>query len=138
MSRIGYSWICIALCSGIAFRSVAQTSGPTDLIADGAAVGEGAWKSSKSSPVQRWVVDVKRHDDGSLMGTVAIENSPLLSTGTLKGKLDGETLSGTVDDQSGAQALTFTGRMTDTGGCRGTYEDRTGEVGQWQWDGPFN
>jgi hypothetical protein len=40
-----------------------------------------------------------------------------------------------VTDETGNHVATFVGTRTADGGLQGTYQDRTGEVGHWSWDG---
>jgi hypothetical protein len=51
------------------------------------------------------------------------------------GQISGQSLTGNVVDDNGKQIVSFSGTITATG-ISGTYTDRTGETGNWSWDGP--
>jgi hypothetical protein len=98
--------------------------------------GEGAWKGREPSAAanQRWTLHVRRGADNSLRGQLTFLNSPLGATGTLEGRIVGDTITGTVSGDDGAELATITGVVTgDT--VRGTYRDREGGEGQWWWIG---
>ena len=82
---------------------------------------------------QRMMLRVRQSEDGTVAGSVQIAGSPLLRNGTLEGKIRGGFVTGVVKDESGEIAATFTGRVNPDGTMSGTYTDRTGEVGSWQW-----
>ncbi|MDX2170027.1 MAG: hypothetical protein SF182_23355 [Deltaproteobacteria bacterium] len=96
--------------------------------------GNGNWQRDGRT-AQRWDIDVTRRDDDSIEGRVTLSGSPLLRSGTLRGRLDGRRVAGSVCDDNGMQAATFVGVVTPSGVWQGTYQDRTGEVGRWSWDG---
>ena len=100
--------------------------------------GSGRWAAAgnKRGSLQRWSLNVERDDDGKLDGTVVIDNSPLLKSGVVGGSMHGRHLSGTIGDASGAEIAEFRGVIAPDG-VRGTYTDRTGETGEWVWDGPL-
>ena len=134
-----FGWLSIAFLVQLAFGSNARAQVvqvEREALAVGDSVGAGAWKAQGKieNPSQRWSVDVKRTADGSVSGQITVEDSPLLSSGTLVGKVEGQSIAGTINDDNGLQAATFSGRRSDSGTFRGTYEDRTGEVGTWEWD----
>ena len=98
--------------------------------------GDGEWKpAGKTQPTaQRWQLDVHRDEHGSLRGRIAVHGSALFSSGNVEGKVDGDTVRGTVRDDEGAEIASFTGKVSGSA-MSGTYTDRTGEVGSWEWDG---
>jgi hypothetical protein len=100
--------------------------------------GGGGWKPSAKAAVagQQWHVDALRATDNTLRGRVSLGGSPLAQAGNLVGQISGQRLSGNVVDDNGKQIASFTGTVTSTG-ISGTYTDRTGETGNWTWDGPL-
>jgi hypothetical protein len=58
-------------------------------------------------------------------------------SGTMKGRVEGSSVSGVILDDAGLHVATFTGKAYENGVFRGTYEDRTGEVGTWEWESPL-
>ena len=100
--------------------------------------GSGSWTpgGKQRRSLQRWSLRVERDDEGGLHGTVVVNDSPLLSSGVVRGALRGQHLSGTIADTSGNRIAEFRG-IISAGGVRGTYTDRTGETGDWIWDGPL-
>jgi hypothetical protein len=86
---------------------------------------------------QRWDIDVTRADDDSLSGRVRLAGSPLTRSGVLRGRIEGRRVEGSLSDEAGNHVATFVGTLTPTGGVQGTYQDRSGEVGRWSWDGQF-
>jgi hypothetical protein len=100
--------------------------------------GGGGWKPSAKAALagQQWHVDALRATDNTLRGRVSLGGSPLAHAGNLVGQISGQSLSGNVVDDTGKQIASFTGAITATG-ITGTYTDRTGETGNWSWDGPL-
>jgi hypothetical protein len=98
----------------------------------------GSWKTAgaRRRPLQRWSLDVVRAEGGDLTGYVVIDDSPLLTRGRVRGRLDGDTVSGIITDPKGDEAVRFTGAVVG-GRLRGTFVDRTGETGEWAWDAPL-
>jgi len=98
--------------------------------------GGGGWQGNADARrgVQRWDIDVTRADDDSLAGRVTVAGSPLVQSGTLRGVIDGRRVEGSITDEAGNHVATFVGTVTPSG-IQGTYQDRTGEVGRWTWDG---
>lgn len=96
--------------------------------------GNGNWQR-EGRGTQRWDIDVTRRSDESIEGRVTLTGSPLLRSGVLRGRLDGNRVAGSVSDDYGSQVATFVGVVMPSGTWQGTYQDRTGEVGRWSWDG---
>ena len=110
--------------------AVAQRSGVTSLR------GAGGWQGeARGATAQRWQIDLTRRADDAIEGTVTLQGSPLLQTGTLRGTIDGKTVSGRLSDPAGNHVADFVGRIAPDGSWRGSYRDRSGEVGRWSWDG---
>lgn len=100
--------------------------------------GEGSWTSDGTARglAQRWSLHLQRAEDGTVWGLITVRDSPLLRAGRVVGKMEGRTISGTITDEQGRVAVRFTGVVSDRG-LRGRYTDRTGETGEWQWEGEF-
>jgi hypothetical protein len=101
-------------------------------------IGEGGWNTAGkvAKPTQRWHVDALKLTNGLLWGRLTVSNSPVLSEGNLQGQIAGSKVAGNVMDDDGNTLATFDGTVSPTG-MEGTYRDRTGEVGNWSWDGPL-
>ena len=101
--------------------------------------GGGGWEGGAGARrlPQRWDIDVTWADDDSLAGRVTLAGSALMQSGTLRGTIEGRRVAGSVTDAAGNHVATFVGTITPAGGLQGTYEDRSGEVGRWSWDGPL-
>lgn len=98
--------------------------------------GSGGWESPlRGKPPQRWDIDVTRRGDGVIEGRVTLQGSPLLRSGALRGAIEGRRVTGNILDDAGNHVATFIGRLLPAGGWRGTYQDRSGEIGRWTWDG---
>jgi hypothetical protein len=98
--------------------------------------GAGAWqREGGGAAAQRWQIDLTRRVDDAIEGTVTLVGSPLLRTGTLRGTIAGRTVSGRISDPTGHHVADFVGRIAPDGSWRGSYRDRSGEVGRWSWDG---
>lgn len=115
------------LSAGIAY---AQSSDSANLR------GAGSWKTDGETerPVQQWSLDLKRGQDGTVSGTIDVAGSPLVGSGRVEGKFDGRVIAGAIVDSQGGHVARFNGLLTPTG-FRGKYVDRTGESGEWQWEG---
>jgi hypothetical protein len=96
--------------------------------------GNGNWQR-EGRGAQRWDIDVTRRSDETVEGRVTLTGSPLLRSGVLRGRLEGNRVAGSVSDDYGTQVATFVGVVMPNGVWQGTYRDRTGEVGRWSWDG---
>ena len=77
---------------------------------------------------------MQRRDD-AIEATLTLQGSPLMRTGTLNGTIDGKMVSGRISDPAGNHVADFVGRIAPDGSWRGSYRDRSGEVGRWSWDG---
>lgn len=98
----------------------------------------GGWGASREeitrSGAQRWGIDALRYEDGQLRGRIGISGSPLLDSANVEGRLSGRGVVGTLVDDEGRELAEFQGAMTASG-ASGTYRDRNGESGEWQWEG---
>jgi len=99
--------------------------------------GGGSWQRGAEArrDAQQWDIDVMHADDDSLRGRVTVQGSPLIRDGILQGRIDGRRVEGNVMDDAGNHVATFIGTITRDRTLQGTYQDRTGEVGRWSWDG---
>ena len=99
----------------------------------------GGWHGGAESRrvPQRWDIEVTRAEGGVLAGRVTLAGSPLMQHGLLRGTIEGRRVAGSVTDEAGNHVATFEGTITASGGVQGIYQDRTGEVGHWTWDGPL-
>ncbi|MEO8601477.1 MAG: hypothetical protein ABI629_02765 [bacterium] len=95
----------------------------------------GGWQRDGRA-AQHWDIELTRRDATSVEGRVTFAGSPVLRSGVLRGSIDGRRVSGSVSADDGTQAATFVGVVLPSGVWRGTYQDRTGEIGHWTWDGP--
>lgn len=98
--------------------------------------GGGSWKTDGEvkRTTQQWSLDLRRSDDGTVSGLITIKDSPLFSVGKVHGKLDDRVISGTITDEEGKEVAQFNGVLSRSG-FRGKYVDRTGESGDWEWEG---
>lgn len=98
--------------------------------------GGGVWqREERGAGAQRWQIVLTRRTDDTVEGAVTVVGSPMLRTGTLRGAIDGRTVSGRISDPAGNHVADFVGRIAPDGSWRGSYRDRSGEVGRWSWDG---
>jgi hypothetical protein len=97
--------------------------------------GAGGWQRDPRGAAQRWEIDVTRRADDAIEGAVTLHGSPLMESGTLSGTIEGKTVSGRLRDRAGNHVADFVGRIAPDGSWRGSYRDRSGEVGRWSWDG---
>jgi hypothetical protein len=125
---------CTAVLSTPAWAGRGQEDGPA--IAARCWRGGGGWEHDGGSPrARRWDIDVTRADDGTLTGEVTMAGSPLTDRGQLRGTISGRRVAGAITDRDGHHVADFTGVVGRDGRLRGTYQDRTGEVGRWSWEG---
>jgi hypothetical protein len=98
--------------------------------------GDGSWNPDGEAKVatQQWSLDLKRSDDGTVSGLITVTDSPLFSVGRVHGKLEDRVISGTITDEQGNHVAQFNGTLSRSG-FRGKYVDRTGESGEWEWEG---
>jgi hypothetical protein len=134
MTRTTQHWLAAAtLVVGLATASTPAAAERTYGPAHGLR-GSGDWQRDGRAP-QRWEIDLTRRDDTAIEGRVTLAGSPLLRSGVLRGTLDGRRVAGSVSDDDGNQVATFVGVILPSGTWQGTYQDRTGEVGRWSWNG---
>jgi len=107
------------------------------LSAGSEASAAGRWAASRTAAAsQRWEGKVANRD-GALEGTVTIEGSPVLRSGVVQGRVEGNGVWGTLTDGRGREVATFTGTITDGGRVHGRYRDASGEAGTWEREQPF-
>lgn len=110
--------------------------GLAQLPGDSSFRGAGGWqRAADGGTLQRWQIDVTRRTDRAIEGTVTLQGSPLMQTGTLQATIEGKTVTGRLSDPDGNHVADFVGRIAPDGSWRGSYRDRSGEVGRWSWDG---
>lgn len=141
-----YSTIVLVLATLLACAVAASASaaGPADSapwppLAARPLRGAGSWQREGQTGEpggQQWDIDVTRSDGDALEGRVTIAGSPLLQSGTLRGHVAGRRVTGSIADAQGNHVAAFVGALTPGGALQGTYQDRTGEVGRWSWEGP--
>jgi len=145
MTRIRLKWWVVAAtvlsCTATISVPARAQPRPAQRPAVGARTmrGGGSWQKGAEvrRTTQRWEIDVTRADDDSLSGRVTLAGSPLMQSGVLRGKVAGRRIEGSLSDDAGNHVATFIGTLTPGGGGQGTYQDRSGEVGRWSWDGQF-
>ncbi|GIW45590.1 MAG: hypothetical protein KatS3mg077_2872 [Candidatus Binatia bacterium] len=95
----------------------------------------GRWQSREphDKPPRGIRIDGVERTGSQITGRVTLEGSRLLRNGTLEGSVRGTFVSGVVRDESGQVAARFVGQVRPDGTMTGTYTDRTGEAGTWQW-----
>lgn len=129
----------LAVLLGSAAAVLGQTAPPAveAPIAARRVAGGGSWQSDGGAvrATRRWDLQLSRGADDALTGRVTLQGSPLLSTGTVRARIIGRNVAGTVADDAGNRAITFQGTI-EADRMSGTYTDRTGETGAWAWDGP--
>jgi len=98
--------------------------------------GAGSWKTDGEAKraAAQWSLDLQRSRDGTVSGVINVADSPLLGSGRVRGRFDGRLISGTIVDEQGTDVARFNGLLTRSG-FRGRYVDRTGETGDWEWEG---
>ncbi len=98
--------------------------------------GGGGWqREARGGAEQRWQIESMQRRDDAIEATLTLQGSPLMRTGTLNGTIDGKVVSGRISDPAGNHVADFVGRIAPDGSWRGSYRDRSGEVGRWSWDG---
>lgn len=139
-SRLGSGTLAFcALVSGLGSLSPparAVVERPAVVRPGGAWRGGGEWRgAARGGAAQRWQIDLTQRDDDVVEGTVTLVGSPLLRTGRLRGTIEGRRIVGRISDAAGNHVADFVGRIAADGTWRGSYQDRTGEVGRWSWNG---
>lgn len=90
----------------------------------------GTW-SSTAAPPQGGTFQAKVTQTGqNLAGTVTVTGSPLISSGTVSGTVQGNQISFGILT-GGITAITFTGSFSGNT-ASGTYAAANGDVGTWQ------
>lgn len=85
---------------------------------------------------QRRQLDVLRTDDNTIRGRVFVSDSLLIEVADLEGHIMGSRVTGRIVDDEDNRLADFTGTITPKG-IRGSYKDRTGEVGSRKREGPL-
>lgn len=120
----------VAICIALAATASAPSISAKELR------GDGSWNPDGKAKVasQQWSLDLRRGDDGTITGLITVTDSPLFSVGRVQGKLEDRVISGTITDEQGNHVAQFNGILSRTG-FAGKYVDRTGESGEWEWQG---
>ncbi len=136
MIKNGYVLVLMALTL-LGATATAQQFADHPLLTTTSVRGDGAWKADgrAAKTTQRWDLSMTRKADGSVSGRITVVDSPLLTNGSIEGRLDGRRLSGVILDEGGNRAASFDGSVGADRIMRGTYTDRTGETGEWEWEG---
>ena len=131
--------VVIAAVIGIGPVAMAQTVRDHPVLTSTEARGDGDWKTDgrTQKATQRWDLDLTRAEDGSVSGEITVADSPLLANGSVQGRMDGRRISGVILDEAGDRAASFEGTVGPDQVLRGTYTDRTGETGEWEWGEGF-
>ena len=129
--------LAMAMLTGLGSVVVAQSSRDHPILTSTNVRADGGWKTEGRAEkvTQRWDLSLTRAEDGSVSGQIAVADSPLLANGTVRGRMDGRRISGVILDESGNRAASFEGTVGADQILRGTYTDRTGETGEWEWEG---
>ena len=99
---------------------------------------DGQWKSDRwqSRSPQPWFIQAQQNsDDGTLTGRLSVVGSGSLSGGTINGKIDEKSVSGTIIDDAGGRLATFTGSRSGIH-FAGTYQTADGDFGSCSYDEP--
>lgn len=107
----------------------AGTSPPTQQVH-----GRGHWGLAPRASISGWTLDALRFSNGEVRGRIRVANSPVIGDANLEGKVVGDAVEGQIVDDSGSVLAQFTGKISASG-MAGKYKDRTGEVGDWHWEG---
>lgn len=128
----------LAIVSTLAVAGVASADGDVGGLVPRAErmLGAGDWQTHGRNKLanQHWNLDLRRGPGNTLEGTVDLTGSPLATRGIVKAKLQGVIVDGTITGEDGELVATIHGYLTKLG-CEGTYTDRTGETGKWEWQG---
>jgi hypothetical protein len=76
---------------------------------------------------------------GATSGTASVVGFPVVlsgSFGDIDWQIDGDTVTGRLEDRGDGSAGTFRGTITQTG-VSGTFTSADGRTGLWSWDGPL-
>lgn len=135
LSFVALSWTAPVIPSALAKPNSSGPAVPTLGLKAKRLQGGGGWgRSRRTAADQRWQVDLERLDGNRIQGRVTLGRSPLASRGNLLGEIEGSRVFGSITDDGGRLIARFDGTVA-ADGIRGSYTDRTGEVGEWSWDG---
>lgn len=139
--RAGFASLAVALVSGVVLpvkqgqEVVAQALVEPAIPRVGAGAQAGRWQSD--GPVRGAAkglrVQIDQRSGDTIRGRVLLDGSQLLRNGSVEAQVRGGFVTGIVRDEQGDVAARFVGRVDPDGTMSGTYTDRTGEVGSWQW-----
>jgi len=98
---------------------------------------DGVWGEvdrGQAPGAQTWSLDALRMGTDQVRGRITVSGSSLVSSANVEGVLSGRGVYGKLLDDAGMELATFEGALTKAG-ASGTYRDRAGAVGAWQWQG---
>jgi hypothetical protein len=133
-------WIHVSIAIGLLLvrplAAICEETPQAEAVSAGEMHGAGGWRSAEqaAAPAQQWNLDAVRFEDGKVRGRISVANSPVLREGNVEGTITGDRVSGQIVDDVGILLVQFTG-VIEGDRFRGTYTDRTGEVGEWEWSG---
>lgn len=123
------------LVSAFAASAVSQTMHEAAAIQKPGPAKPGYWQSEAPARAasRAMSVEIRERVGDQIRGRVTVVGSSLLEQGSIEGTVRGMFVSGVVRDERGEVAARFVGRVNANGTMSGTYTDRTGETGSWQW-----
>jgi hypothetical protein len=127
------SALLVAAAAAHADEQALQPTNPTREVVR-AAGDWGTTRDTAARSVQTWNIDALRLEDGGLHGRIDVAGSSLFASANVEGTLSGRGVFGNLLDDDGTELATFEGAVT-RGGANGTYRDRNGRTGEWQWTG---
>lgn len=133
------SFVALSLAAGLWAAAAAADDALQRLGATQAEVlrAGGDWGETKltmGEGGQRWNVDALRSADNQIRGRIAVSGSTLFEAANVEARLSGRGVVGKLLDDEGKELAEFEGRVT-AAGASGTYQARTGETGEWKWEG---
>jgi hypothetical protein len=98
----------------------------------------GGWQSTNQAGLSsgtspRWTANLAHGEGNSLSGRVEVTGSSRLSGGNFQGQVDGNQVSGTLTDDTGALVATIVGSVNN-GTFEGQYTAWDGSTGTFTWD----
>lgn len=128
-----------ALCLGVMCAAISRAeegadSGASASMPTRQVHGGGDWGVAARASSSAWTLDALRFSNGEVRGRIRVSNSPVIADANLEGKVVGDAVEGQIVDDAGSVLAEFTGKISASG-MAGKYKDRTGEVGDWHWEG---
>jgi hypothetical protein len=130
-----------ALCSLVCFRALVRAVDVTEseprAVTTEELHGGGGWVTASDGVTrigQRWNIDALRFEDEQIRGRITVSGSRFFDEANVEGQFSGRGVFGKLVDDEGKELASFEGAVTSTG-ASGTYRDRSGDVGEWAWEG---